>query len=40
MGLGVFFELEKGQKVNSMVYQDQISLELLKDFWKEAFGDV
>jgi len=40
MGPGVFFELEEGQKVNSMVYRDQILLGPLKDFWEEAFGDV
>ena len=40
MGPEVFFELEEGQKVNSMVYQNQILLGPLKDFWEEAFGDV
>ena len=26
--------------VNSIVYQDQILTELLKEFWKKSFGDV
>jgi hypothetical protein len=40
MGPCVFFELEDGQKVNSIVYQDQILLGPLKDFWEESSGDV
>ena len=40
MGLEVFFELEEEQKVNLIVYWNQILLELLKDFWKEVFGNV
>jgi len=40
MGLGVFFELEDGQNVNSTIYRDQILLGPLKDFWEESFGDV
>ena len=40
MGLEVFFELEEEQKVNLIVYWNQILLEPLKDFWKEVFGNV
>jgi len=40
MGLEVFFELEEEQKVNLIVYWNQILLESLKDFWKEVFGNV
>ena len=37
---GVFFELEKGQHVDSITYRNQILLGPLKDFWEESFGDV
>ena len=40
MGPDVFFELEDGKKINSTIYQDQILIELLQEFWKESFGDV
>ena len=40
MGPGVFFDLEDGQKVNSMVYRDQILTGPLQKFWEESFGDV
>ena len=40
MGPGVFFELEEGQTVNSMVYRDKILLGPLKEFWEEAFSDA
>ena len=33
MGPGLFFDLEPGQKVNSMVYRDQILNGPLKTFW-------
>ena len=36
----VFFELKKRQTVNFVVYQDQILLSLLRDFWTESFLDV
>jgi len=32
MGLGVFFDLENGKKVNSTIYWDQILLGSLKEF--------
>jgi len=40
MGPGKFFEWEKGQHIDSTIYQDQILLGPLKDFWKESFGDI
>ena len=40
MGRSVFFDLEEGESINSMVYREQILLELLKDFWEESFRDL
>jgi transposase len=40
MGPGTFFDLEKGEKVNSVIYRDQILLKPLKEFWEESFLDV
>ena len=40
MGPGLFFDLEKGESVNSTVYRDQILLGPLQQFWEESFGDV
>src|SRR5579871_3011700 len=40
MGLGLFFDLEKGETVDSMVYRDQILLGPLQQFWEESFEDV
>ena len=40
MGPGLFFDLEKGESINSMVYQDQILLGPLQQFWEESFGDI
>ena len=37
---GMFFDLEDGQKVNSMVYGDQILTRPLQEFRQESFGDV
>src|SRR5579871_6268356 len=40
MGPGVFFELKKGEKVNSTIYRDQILLGSLLQFWEESFEDI
>lgn len=40
MGPGVFFDLEKGQSVDSTVYRDQILLGPLQQFWEESFEDI
>ena len=40
MGPGLFFDLEKGESINSIVYRDQILLGPLQQFWEESFGDV
>jgi len=40
MGPGLFFNLEKGESVDSMIYRDQILLRPLQQFWKESFRDV
>ena len=40
MGPGLFFELEAGKQINSTVYQDQVLIGPLQDFWWEAFGDI
>ena len=40
MGLGVFFDLKDGEKVNSTIYRDQILLGPLQQFWEEAFEDI
>ena len=39
MGPGLFFDLEKGETVDSMVYRDQILLGPLQQFWEESFED-
>ena len=40
MGPGVFFDLKKGETVDSTVYRDQILLGPLQQFWEESFGEV
>ena len=40
MGFRVFFELKKGEKVNSTIYRDQILLRSLLQFWEESFEDI
>jgi len=35
-----FFDLAKGEKVNSTTYRDQILLGPLKEFWEESFEDI
>ena len=40
IGLGLFFDLERGESINSTVYRDQILLGPLQQFWEESFGDV
>jgi hypothetical protein len=40
MGPGLFFDLGEGEKVNSTIYQDQILLDPLWQFWEEAFEDI
>src|SRR5436853_3703780 len=40
MGPEVFFELKKGQSVDSAVYLNQILLGLLQQFWEESFEDI
>ncbi len=39
MGPGFFFKLEKGQKIMSLVYRDQVLLEPLKTFVNKAFSE-
>jgi len=39
MGPGLFFDLEKGETVDSMVYQNQILLGPLQQFWEDSFED-
>jgi len=40
MGPGVFFDLKEEMTVNSTVYQDQILIGPLEEFWKESFRDI
>jgi len=40
MGSGVFFDLEKGEKVDSTIYRDQILLGPLQQFWEESFENI
>jgi transposase len=40
MGPGGFFDLEKGEKVDSTIYRDQILLGPLQQFWEESFEDI
>jgi len=40
MGPGLFFELEKGQKINSSVYRDQVLLGPLKKFVEESSLEI
>ena len=37
---GVFFELKPKQKINLMIYRDQILLESLKTFREESWSDI
>ena len=39
MGPGFFFKLEKGQKITSLVYRDQVLLGPLKTFVDKAFSE-
>ena len=40
MGPGIFFDLEKREKVDSIIYRDQILLGPFQQFWEESFGDI
>jgi transposase len=40
MGPGLFFDLEKEQSVNSIIYRDQVLFESLQQFWEESFEDI
>ena len=40
MRLGLFFDLLEGKHINLTIYWDQVSLESLKDFCEEAFGEL
>jgi len=40
MGSGVFFDLEKREKMDSIIYRDQILLGSLQQFWEESFEDI
>ena len=40
MGSDVFFDLEKGEKMNSTIYRDQILLGLLQQFWEKSFENI
>jgi transposase len=39
-GARVFFDLGAGERVNSTIYQDQILIGSLQEFWEESFKDV
>ena len=39
MGPGFFFKLEKGQKITSLVYRDQVLLGSLKTLVDKAFSE-
>ena len=40
MGSGGFFDLEKKEKMNSIIYRDQILLGSFQQFWEESFEDI
>jgi transposase len=40
MGPGVFFNLAKGESVDSTIYRDQILLGPLQQFWEESFESI
>ena len=40
MRSGDFFDLKKEEKMNSIIYRDQILLRSLQQFWKESFEDI
>ena len=40
MGPDGFFDLEKEEKMDSIVYRDQILLGPLQQFWEESFEDI
>jgi len=40
MGPGIFFNLAKGETVNSTIYRDQILLGPLQQFWEESFEEI
>ena len=40
MGSGVFFDLEKEEKMDSIIYRDQILLGPFQQFWEESFEDI
>jgi len=40
MGPDIFVDLIKGQTVDSVIYQDQILLEPLQQFWEESFENI
>ena len=40
MGSSGFFDLEKREKMNSIIYRDQILLGSLQQFWEASFEDI
>ena len=40
MESGIFFDLKKGEKMDLIIYQDQILLGPLQQFWEESFEDI
>ena len=40
MRLGIFFDLEKKEKMNSIIYRNQILLRSFQQFWEEFFEDI
>jgi len=40
IGPGIFFDLKKGETVNSVTYRDQVLLGPLRQFWEESFEDI
>ena len=40
MRSGIFFDLKKSEKMDSIIYRDQILLRPLQQFWKESFEDI
>ena len=37
---GLFFDLNDGKRLNSIIYRDHILTESLQEFWEESFGSA
>ena len=40
MRLGIFFDLKKGEKMDLIIYRDQILLGPVQQFWEKSFEDI